>query len=203
MAYNFLRISVIIMSKSKRKGRYVSRGGEKLEHAIKEFKISVDGLICADFGCSTGGFTDCLLQHGAKKVYAVDTGYGVLDYKLRTDPRVVVMERTNAMHVELKELVDLITIDTSWTRLEKLVGNASSNLKSDGVIIALIKPHYEASELRLSGGKLSDEDAQLVADEVARNIDNIGYRVLHGPIESPIRGGKGGNLEFLVALVTH
>lgn len=102
-------------------------------------------------------------------MYPVDTGYGVLDYKLRTDFRVVVMERTNAMHVGLPELVDLITIDTSWTRLEKLMGNASSNLKSDGVIIALIKPHYETSELRLSGGKLSDEDAQLVAYKVDNN----------------------------------
>lgn len=200
MAYNFLRISVIIMSKPKPKGRYVSRGGEKLEHAIREFKISVDGLTCADFGCSTGGFTDCLLQHGAKKVYAVDTGYGVLDYKLRTDPRVVVMERTNAMHVGLPELVDLITIDTSWTRLEKLIGNAFANLKVDGSVIALTKPHYEADRPVLTEGKLSDEVALSTADGVVKKTEGMGYKVVDGPIESPIRGGKGGNLEFLVRM---
>ena len=103
---------------------YASRAGEKLEHALKSFGISVLGYVCADFGSSTGGFVDCLLQAGAKKVYAIETGYGVLDWKLRNDQRVIVMEKTNAMHVELPEKIDLITIDTSWTKLEKIIPNA-------------------------------------------------------------------------------
>src|SRR3989338_453425 len=111
---------------------FVSRAGGKLDHALNSFKVDVKDLICADFGASTGGFTDCLLQHGAKKVYAIETGYGVLDYKLRKDPRVVVMERSNAMHVELPEKADLITIDTSWTKLENVVPNALKNLKAGG-----------------------------------------------------------------------
>src|SRR5438552_12787227 len=95
---------------------FVSRAGQKLHHALTTFSISPRGMICADFGSNTGGFTDCLLQLGAKKVYAIDTGYGVLDYKLRKDSRVVVMERTNAMHVKLSEPIDLITIDVAWTK---------------------------------------------------------------------------------------
>src|SRR5579859_7339270 len=121
--------------------QYVSRAGGKLEFALQEFKISVKDLIVADFGSSTGGFVDCLLQNGAKKVYAVETGYGVLDWKLRNDPRVIVMERTNAIHVELPEKVDLITIDTSWTRQRNILPNALKNLKEGRKIISLIKPH--------------------------------------------------------------
>src|SRR6185503_16056489 len=100
---------------------FVSRAGEKLEHALKAFDIDPRGKTCADFGASTGGFTDCLLQHGAVKVYAVEKGYGTIEWKLRNDPRVVVMERENAMHVELPEQVDLLTVDTSWTKLEKVI----------------------------------------------------------------------------------
>src|SRR3990167_4706018 len=133
---------------------YASRAGEKLEHALKSFHIIVTDLVCADFGSSTGGFVDCLLQAGAKKVYAIETGYGVLDWKLRNDQRVIVMEKTNAMHVELPEKIDLITIDTSWTKLEKIIPNAIKNLKEDGQIVALIKPHYEAEQKLLRKGKL-------------------------------------------------
>src|SRR3989344_3151588 len=103
---------------------YVSRAGDKLEHALKNFNFNPENLVCADFGSSTGGFVDCLLKFGAKKVYAVETGYGVLDWKLRNDERVIVMERKNAMHVALPEKVDLITIDTSWTKLENIMPNA-------------------------------------------------------------------------------
>src|SRR5436309_2115272 len=95
---------------------FVSRAGQKLDHALDVFKIDVAGLTCADLGCNVGGFVDCLLQRGAAKVYAVDTGYGVLDWKLRKDARVIVMERTNAMHVALPERVTLVTIDVAWTR---------------------------------------------------------------------------------------
>src|SRR3989344_5218836 len=136
---------------------YASRAGEKLEHALKTFNINVVSLTCADFGSSTGGFVDCLVQAGAKKVYAVETGYGVLDYKLREDERVIVMERKNAMHVELPEKVDFITIDTSWTKLDKVVPNALNNLKDGGQIITLVKPHYEAGPKMLRKGRLLDE----------------------------------------------
>ena len=133
---------------------YVSRGGEKLEHALKEFGVKVADLICADFGSSTGGFVDCLLQHGAQKIYAVETGYGVLDWKLRNDPRVIVMEKTNAMHVGLPEKMDLITIDAGWTKLEKILPNVIVNLKPEGRIVALVKPHYEAGPEQIRRGKL-------------------------------------------------
>src|SRR4051794_7559472 len=116
---------------------FVSRAGQKLEHALAHFDISVTGMTCADLGCSTGGFTDCLLQRGAAKVYAVDTGYGVLDWKLRKDPRVVLMERTNAMHVELPELVDLVTIDVAWARQPHNLPAAKKILKAGGQVVTL------------------------------------------------------------------
>src|ERR1019366_10657003 len=113
---------------------FVSRAGLKLDHALTAFDLNVSQKICADFGCSTGGFTDCLLQRGAAKVFAVDTGYGVLDWKLRNDPRVVVMERTNAMHVRLPEKVDMVTIDVAWTRQRSILPAATLLLNEKGVI---------------------------------------------------------------------
>ena len=178
---------------------YVSRAGEKLEHALKTFNISVTGLTCADFGTSTGGFTDCLLQNGAEKVYAVETGYGVVDYKLRTDHRVMIMERKNAMHVELPQQVDLITIDTSWTKLEKVVPNALKNLKAGGQIIALVKPHYEAEQKMLRKGKLLEEFIPEVLDGVREKLRTLGVEIV-GETESPITGEKGKNKEFLLYL---
>src|ERR1700755_535801 len=123
---------------------FVSRAGQKLDHALTTFQIDVSTKTCADLGCSTGGCTDCLLQRGAVKVYAVDTGYGVLDWKLRKDPRVVVMERTNAMHLYLPGEVDLITIDVSGPRQRNILPSALSFLRNNGAIVSLIKPHYEA-----------------------------------------------------------
>ncbi|MEK7147897.1 MAG: SAM-dependent methyltransferase [Patescibacteria group bacterium] len=178
---------------------YVSRAGEKLEHALKSFGVNVAGLTCADFGTSTGGFTDCLLQHGATKVYAVETGYGIIDYKLRTDERVVIMERKNAMHVELPEKVDFITIDTSWTRLEKVVPNALKNLKEGGKIIALVKPHYEAEQKLIRKGKLLEELIPEVLEGVKNKLKDLGVKIL-GETESPILGEKGKNKEFLLYL---
>jgi len=178
---------------------YVSRAGEKLEHALKSFNINVAGFTCADFGSNTGGFTDCLLQSGAKKVYAVETGYGVVDYKLRTDERVVVMERTNAMHVELPEKVDFITIDTSWTKLDKVIPNALKNLKDKGQIVALVKPHYEAEQKMLRKGKLLEEFIPEVLDGVKQKLKALGVEIL-AEIESPILGEKGKNKEFLLHL---
>ena len=178
---------------------YASRAGEKLEYGLKNFNISVADLVCADFGSSAGGFVDCLLQAGAKKVYAVETGYGVLDWKLRNDERVVVMERENAMHVELPEKVDFITIDTSWTKLEKIIPNALKNLKDNGQIVALVKPHYEAEPKMLRKGKLPDEFIPEVLNIVKGKLGELGVEIL-GETLSPILGGKGKNKEYLFHL---
>src|SRR5579859_3432282 len=105
-------------------GRFVSRAGEKLDHALTTFNVDVTGFVCADFGANGGGFTDCLLSRGAAKVFAIDTGYGALEWKLRKDPRVVVMERTNAMHVSLPERVGVVTIDVAWTRQRNILPSA-------------------------------------------------------------------------------
>ncbi len=178
---------------------FASRAGEKLEHALNTFKIDAGGKTCADFGASTGGFVDCWLQHGAMNVYAVETGYGLLDWKLRNDPRVIVMERTNAMHVELPEKVDLISMDTSWTRIENTIGNAIANLKPDGEIIALIKPHYEASAKHLRKGKLAEEFVGEVIAHVRETLSKFEIEVI-AETESPIVGSKGGNKEWLMHL---
>jgi 23S rRNA (cytidine1920-2'-O)/16S rRNA (cytidine1409-2'-O)-methyltransferase len=159
--------------------KFVSRAGEKLEFALGSFGISVKGKVCADFGSSTGGFVDCLLQNGAKKVYSVDTAYGELAWKLRRDPRVVVLERTNAMHVILPEKMDLITIDTSWTLQSKVLPNAIRQLKKAGVLISLIKPHYEAGK-----AKLTDEEVGQVVDATLEEISSLGLKVWV-PVESP------------------
>ncbi len=183
---------------------YVSRAGEKLAHALGAFALDVTGLTCADFGSSTGGFVDCLLQSGAKKVYAVETGYGVLDWNLRNDPRVIVLERSNAMHVILPEPAGLITIDTSWTKLEKVVPNALKNLsakggKPSGHIVALLKPHYEADASMLRKGKLAEEFVPEILARVTASLSTLGVEIT-GMAESPLVGEKGGNREFLLHL---
>lgn len=175
---------------------FVSRGGEKLQEAIDQFNIPIKGMVCADFGASTGGFTDCLLQAGAQKVYAVEVGYGTLDWKLRNDPSVVVMERTNAMHVNLPEKVDILVIDAGWTKQKMILPNAFANLKSGGSIITLIKPHYEAPRGFLKAGKVIDEEIDEVLELVKKDIEATDGKV-EKIIESPILGGKGGNREFL------
>lgn len=177
---------------------FVSRGGLKLEHALATFGLDVVGLTCADLGCSTGGFVDCLLKHGAAKVYAVDTGYGVLDYKLRKDARVIVRERTNAMHVELPERVDFISIDASWTKQDKLLPNVDKLLKPDGRVVTLIKPHYEADPKRLRKGILPAEEVDAVVDVVRTRIASCGFDV-EAITPSPILGGQG-NVEVLALL---
>ena len=177
-------------------GKYVSRAGDKLAHALQEFRIDPTGWTCADFGSSTGGFVDCLLQHGAKRVYAVETGYGQLDWGLRNDERVVVMERTNAMHVELEEKMDLITIDTSWTRQEIIIPHALSQLKEGGKIISLIKPHYEARGRHLSRGKVREEHLEVVLEDIKELLNQI--VLVKKIIQSPLVGEKGKNKEFLL-----
>lgn len=179
---------------------FVSRAGEKLEFALAHFKIDVNGLVCADFGSSTGGFVDCLLQNGAEKIYSIDTSYGELAWTLRNNPKVIVMERTNAMHVKLPEKVDLITIDTAWTKQILTIPNALSNLKDGGQIISLIKPHYESPREYLEKGRLKDEFVMEVLEKVKNDIIAIGGKVID-LVESPIVGEKGKNKEFL-ALVT-
>ena len=177
---------------------YASRAGQKLEHALKTFAIDATGLTCADLGCSTGGFTDCLLHHHAKRVYAIDTGYGVLDWRLRNDPRVTVMERTNAMHAKLPEPVQLITIDVAWTRQRNILPSAKQMLGPNGQIITLIKPHYETTPDNLRGGVLPDDLLEGVLDAVTQDVTTAGFEVKN-KTESPIRGGKG-NREWLFLL---
>ena len=177
---------------------YVSRAGQKLEHALHVFNIDVTGAVCADFGSNTGGFVDCLLQRGASKVYAIETGYGVLEWKLRNDPRVVVMERTNAIHVELPEPVQFITIDVAWTKQRIILPAAKRVLAPDGSVITLIKPHYEANPKLLRGGVLPGESRSSVLESVQRDMAIAGFDVL-AITDSPIRGAKG-NAELLAHL---
>lgn len=180
---------------------FVGRAGEKLDHALSHFHIDVAGKTCADFGSSVGGFVDCLLKRQAAKVYSVETGYGVLDWRLRQDPRVVVMDRTNAMHVALPEKADFISIDTSWTKQEFILPNAYKNIKPGGIIVSLIKPHYEADKRLLHQGKLSDEDAHRTTLQVIKSLTDQGLDVV-GYTKSPITGGKAENTEYLVCLKT-
>lgn len=188
---------------------YVGRAGAKLEAALREFAVTVHGLVCADFGCHVGGFTDCLLRHGADRVYAVDTGYGILDYRLRTDPRVVVMERTNVLHCPPPaEAVDLVTIDLGWTRQGHAIPAALRWLKASGRIITLVKPHYELDDRRkralLTGGVLDPEHAEAVLREVLEALPGLGVTVeasMRSPVpgaKSAKRGGGRGNREYLV-----
>jgi len=183
---------------------YASRGGVKLQAALHEFGFQAAGMICADLGCSTGGFTDCLLQHGAQHVYAVDTAYGELAWKLRQDARVTVLERSNALHLEPAASCDLVTVDLGWTPQRLAIPAASRWLgePGEGRIITLIKPHYEASADALQRGKrgkLDDARAEAIKDQVIQELDEIGFVSL-GCILSPIRGGKGGNIEYLAHL---
>lgn len=180
---------------------FVSRAGDKLQFALDKFNFKVKGLIAADFGSSTGGFVDCLLQNDAALVYSIDTSYGELAWKLRNDPRVVVMERTNAMHVKTPQKVDLVTIDTAWTKQILTIPNALENLKTGGSIISLIKPHYESPREYLERGKLKDEYVDEVLKKVQNDILAVGGRVVN-LVESPIVGEKGKNREFLCLIQT-
>jgi 23S rRNA (cytidine1920-2'-O)/16S rRNA (cytidine1409-2'-O)-methyltransferase len=178
---------------------FASRAGEKLQFALDSFKISPLHLKCADFGCSTGGFTDCLLQNGAAKVYSIDTAYGELAWTLRNDPRVVVMERTNALHVQLPEKMDFITVDTGWTKQAFILPSVLKNLKEGGKIISLIKPHYEAPKEYLRKGRLMDEKMEEILEKVKKDIEALSLTI-EGMIESPILGEKGKNKEYLALL---
>jgi 23S rRNA (cytidine1920-2'-O)/16S rRNA (cytidine1409-2'-O)-methyltransferase len=177
---------------------FVSRAGQKLHHALVTLEINPAGLVCADLGSNTGGFVDCLLQLGTKKVYAVDTGYGALAYKLRKDPRVIVMERTNAMHVSLPEAMDLITIDVAWTKQRHILPAALRLLKPVGHVVSLIKPHYEADPKLLRNGILLEHYLPSVLAQVQADILAAGFSIA-ALLPSPIKGARG-NREFLAHL---
>ena len=182
---------------------YVSRGGLKLEKAIKEFNINVKDKVAIDVGASTGGFTDCLIQYGAKKVYAVDVGYGQLAWKLRNDPRVVIIERKNVRYIkpsDIGEPVDIATIDVSFISLKLVLPVVKNLLKENGEIIALIKPQFEVGKGEVGkGGIVKDEEKhKKVISEIKSFAIDSGFKVLN-VTKSPIAGQKG-NVEFLIYL---
>ncbi|MFI4860110.1 MAG: SAM-dependent methyltransferase [Phycisphaerales bacterium JB063] len=209
---------------------YASRGGLKLEAALRAFGLDVANHTCADLGCSTGGFTSCLIHHGAARVFAVDTAYGELAWAMRQHDRVTVMERSNALHTDphpdAAQGVDLVVIDLGWTRQAKALPAALKWLKPNvtvggsppddahaptrpGQIITLVKPHYERPSE--TGGRrkgerkrppMPEDEARAVCEQVLASIDAdaaLGLRVV-GVIDSPLAGGKGGNLERLALL---
>ena len=195
--------------------RFVSRGGEKLQAALDAFPIAVQGRVCADVGASTGGFTDCLLQHGARRVYTIDVGKGILHWKLRQDPRLVVMEGINARHVEaLPEPISLVTVDASFISLKILLPvirnwfpgqldelEAGFSQSGDASVVALIKPQFEAGRSEVARGQGVVRDPQIhhrVLMDVLSFVSQTGYQI-QGVIRSPILGPKG-NVEFLAWL---
>ena len=180
---------------------YVSRGGLKLEKALKEFAIDVKDKVAMDVGASTGGFTDCLIQHGAKKVYSVDVGYGQLAWELRTDPRVVPIEKTNIRYMpkeKIPEEVDIVTVDVSFISLRLVIPKILEFLKPDGEIIALIKPQFEAGKGEVpKGGVIKDpEKREKIVQEIKQFFESLNVKIV-GIIPSPIPGQKG-NIEFLL-----
>ena len=180
---------------------FVSRGGLKLRQAIEVFRLNVKGLVAMDAGASTGGFTDCLLQHGAKKVYAVDVGYGQLAWKLRQDPRVVVIERQNIRYLPAElvpEPIQVATIDTSFISLKLVIPAVVPFLDSGATLIALIKPQFEAGRAHVGkGGVVRDPEIhQEVCESISALCQELGFSVL-GITPSPVLGPKG-NREFLI-----
>ena len=186
--------------------KYVSRGGLKLEKAMSNFDVTVDGKICMDVGSSTGGFTDCMLQNGAIKVYAVDVGHGQLDWKLRQDERVVVMEKTNMRYVEPKDVPDLIafaSIDVSFISLSKILVPVKNLLTDNAQIVCLIKPQFEAGREKVGKkGVVRDKAVHIdVIEKVIQFSISIGFEALNLEF-SPVKGPEG-NIEYLLHLQNH
>jgi 23S rRNA (cytidine1920-2'-O)/16S rRNA (cytidine1409-2'-O)-methyltransferase len=177
--------------------RDVGRAGAKLEAALTAFDIDVAGTTCADFGSNVGGFVQVLLKHSAAKVFAVEKGYGVLDWSLRNDPRVVVMERTDAREVQLPEQVSLITADVGWTRLANIAPAIIRNLTTDGRAILLFKPQYEATPSERVGGRVRVEQIEKVRARLQTSLQHAGLTIL-SDVQSPLRGDKAGNPEWLL-----
>jgi 23S rRNA (cytidine1920-2'-O)/16S rRNA (cytidine1409-2'-O)-methyltransferase len=183
------------------KRSFVSRAGHKLEAAMVAFGVDVAGRVCADLGANVGGFTDCLLQHGAARVFAVDTAYGVLAWTLRKDPRVVVKDRSNALHVRLPVPVDVVAVDVGWTKQDKVLPAVAKLLPPGGVagdVLSLIKPHYESELARTQRGVLTAAQSEEVLWAVMDRIAAGGWRV-KGIVHSPLEGQKG-NVEYVAWL---
>ena len=183
--------------------KYVGRGALKLESALEHFDIDLEGKTAVDIGASTGGFTDCMLQRGAEKIYAVDVGYGQLDWKLRNDPRVIVLEKINARFLtrdQVQELVDVCVIDVSFISLTLILPNAFALLKPRGVIVALIKPQFELQRSEVGkGGIVCDLRLhQKAQDKVVAFVNNVGH-VVAGIAPAAIKGADG-NQEFFVCI---
>ena len=179
---------------------YVSRGGLKLEKALRDFGVDPTGYVCSDSGASTGGFTDCLLQQGASKVFAIDVGYGQLDWKIRSDPRVVVMERTNVRYVtpeQLGEPLDLSVVDVSFISLKIVLPVIKTFLKSTGQVLCLIKPQFEAGKDKVGkkGVVRDPETHKEVLDNFVALANELEFKIL-GLTFSPVKGPEG-NIEFL------
>jgi 23S rRNA (cytidine1920-2'-O)/16S rRNA (cytidine1409-2'-O)-methyltransferase len=182
---------------------YASRGGSKLETALQKFGIDPTGKTVLDVGASTGGFTDCLLAHGARQIFAVDVGYGQLDWRLRNDPRVIVFERTNIRYLKLQDLprpADLATIDVSFISLKLVLPQVKTLLLPDHEIVALIKPQFEVGKGKVGKGGVvrSHEEHERVVEEIKRAAVKLGYAI-RGVIESPLLG-PAGNKEFFIHL---
>ncbi|BAT72351.1 23S rRNA (cytidine1920-2'-O)/16S rRNA (cytidine1409-2'-O)-methyltransferase [Thermosulfidibacter takaii ABI70S6] len=183
---------------------YVSRGGIKLEAALREFGIDVTDKICVDIGASTGGFTDCLLQHGAKRVYAIDVGYGQLHWKLRNDPRVINIEKTNIRYIPrniIPENVDFVCVDVSFISLEKVLPKVKEILGNKGEAVCLVKPQFEVGPEKVGkGGVVREERYRKEAlEKVSKVAIGLGFTV-KGVIPSPIKGSKG-NQEYLMYMI--
>ena len=180
------------------KPRFVSRGGEKVDHALEAFGIDVEGMIAVDLGASTGGFSDCLLQRGVARIYAVDVGHGQLDLKVRNDPRVVVMEKTNARYIEsLPEPIDIVVIDVSFISLSLMFPVVARILKPNGICVPLIKPQFEAGRDEIGkGGVVRDPGTHRhVLERTIGHAEANGLGVT-GLVASPLQG-PAGNIEFL------
>lgn len=182
--------------------KYVSRGGLKLEHALDEFEVNPSHLICLDVGASTGGFTDCLLQRGAKKVYAVDVGYGQFDWKLRNDSRIVLVERSNFRYIDadkIPEPISLAVVDVSFISLTKILPKISKFLIKKGRVVALVKPQFELTAEEVGKGVVRSKTLREKAvQKIEKSAQEFGYKVL-GRTTSPILGAKG-NEEFFLSL---
>lgn len=185
---------------------FVSRAGEKLAAALDAFSIDPRGMIALDVGCSTGGFTDCLLQRGAQRVYGVDVGYGLIDWKLRQDPRVVLRERTNIRYIErslIPEPIDLAVIDVSFISLMLVLPSVVPFLRDMGRVIALVKPQFEVGKGQVGSGGIVRDQAQrrAVTEKVISSAGGLGLH-LSGVLDSPVKGRKG-NQEILVSFQHH
>jgi 23S rRNA (cytidine1920-2'-O)/16S rRNA (cytidine1409-2'-O)-methyltransferase len=180
--------------------KYVSRGGHKLRGALDYFQIDAKGRICLDVGSSTGGFTDCLLQAGAKSVWAVDVGYGLFDYTLKKDPRVHLLERTNFRYLNasaLTETPDVVTVDVSFIALAKILPKIAEVLANGGHVLAMVKPQFEGTPKEVPGGFVRDEKTrQLILERTKHVIEAAGFKIL-GQQDSAVKGRKGNQETFL------